>query len=130
MVASKLRAREAWDAKVVVVADIAVDPHLKRGFVSLGALVKNGDWGRGLTVAVMSAEHTSHTYLTPPSVPLMAVFFLITPILAVWMEELWRRSVGGRQRCGAGVEAVAVWEGETAGQQAKRHGSRSLCEEL
>ncbi len=29
---------------------------------------------------VMSAEHTSHTYFTPPSVLLVTVFFLITPM--------------------------------------------------
>lgn len=28
----------------------------------------------------MSDEHTSHTYLTPPSPPLVTVFFLMTPI--------------------------------------------------
>lgn len=32
------------------------------------------------TVDVMSDEHKSHTYLTPPSPPLVAVFFRITPI--------------------------------------------------
>jgi len=34
-----------------------------------------------LTVAVISTEHTSQTYLTPPSVPLMAVFFLMRPMM-------------------------------------------------
>ena len=34
----------------------------------------------GLTVDVMSDEHTSHTYLTPPSVPRDAVFFLMRPM--------------------------------------------------
>lgn len=35
-----------------------------------------------LTVDVMSAEQTSQTYLTPPSPPLAAVFFLMTPMIA------------------------------------------------
>jgi hypothetical protein len=33
------------------------------------------------TVDVISAEQTSHTYFTPPSPPLAATFFLMTPIL-------------------------------------------------
>lgn len=33
-----------------------------------------------LTVEVISEEQTSHTYLTPPSVPREAVFFLIRPM--------------------------------------------------
>jgi hypothetical protein len=33
------------------------------------------------TVDVMSEEQTSQTYLTPPSVPRVPVFFLITPML-------------------------------------------------
>lgn len=32
------------------------------------------------TVEVMSAEQESQTYLTPPSPPLAATFFLMTPI--------------------------------------------------
>jgi len=42
-------------------------------------------WNRSqyviLTVDVISAAQTSQMYLTPPSVPLTAVFFLIRPIL-------------------------------------------------
>jgi hypothetical protein len=34
----------------------------------------------GLTVEVMSDEHTSQTYLMPPSVPRVPVFFLMTPM--------------------------------------------------
>lgn len=37
-----------------------------------------------LTVLVISAEHTSQMYLTPPSVPRVIVFFLMTPILTLW----------------------------------------------
>lgn len=33
------------------------------------------------TVEVISAEHTSQIYLSPPSVPRDIVFFLITPIV-------------------------------------------------
>jgi hypothetical protein len=33
------------------------------------------------TVPVMSDEHTSQTYFTPPSVPLIAVFFLMRPMV-------------------------------------------------
>lgn len=35
------------------------------------------------TVEVMSDEHTSHTYLIPPSVPRVPVFFLMTPMMPV-----------------------------------------------
>ena len=48
--------------------------------------------GLVLTVAVISAEHTSQTYLTPPSVPRMAVFFLMRPMVssvAVGTETKW-----------------------------------------
>lgn len=52
-----------------------------------------------LTVDVMSHEQTSHTYLTPPSPPLVAVFLRMTPIsiaksvaaprrLARWLSRL------------------------------------------
>jgi hypothetical protein len=37
-----------------------------------------------LTVEVISDEHTSQTYLMPPSVPRVPVFFLITPIVSLW----------------------------------------------
>jgi hypothetical protein len=37
-----------------------------------------------LTVDVISEEHTSQTYLMPPSVPRVPVFFLITPILTLY----------------------------------------------
>ena len=37
-----------------------------------------------LTVAVISAEHTSQMYLSPPSVPRDMVFFLITPMVDLW----------------------------------------------
>jgi hypothetical protein len=37
---------------------------------------------KNLTVDVISAEQTSQTYLTPPSPPLAAVFFLMTPMVA------------------------------------------------
>ena len=33
------------------------------------------------TVEVMSDEHTSQTYLVPPSVPRVPVFFLMTPMV-------------------------------------------------
>ena len=33
------------------------------------------------TVDVMSDEHTSQTYLVPPSVPRVPVFFLMTPMV-------------------------------------------------
>jgi hypothetical protein len=48
--------------------------------------INNGAWERGSnepTVDVISAEHTSQTYLMPPSVPRVPVFFLITPMLAL-----------------------------------------------
>jgi len=35
------------------------------------------------TVEVMSEEHTSQTYLMPPSVPRVPVFFLMTPMVCV-----------------------------------------------
>jgi hypothetical protein len=35
-----------------------------------------------LTVDVMSDEQTSHTYLVPPSVPRVPVFFLMTPMVS------------------------------------------------
>ena len=38
------------------------------------------DMDMKLTVEVISEEQTSHTYLTPPSVPREAVFFLIRPM--------------------------------------------------
>lgn len=34
------------------------------------------------TVEVMSDEHTSQTYLMPPSVPRVPVFFLMTPMMS------------------------------------------------
>jgi hypothetical protein len=37
-----------------------------------------------LTVDVISDEHTSQTYLIPPSVPRVPVFFLITPMVSLW----------------------------------------------
>ena len=40
-----------------------------------------------LTVDVISAEQTSQTYLTPPSPPLAAVFFLMTPMVAPWFAR-------------------------------------------
>ena len=40
-----------------------------------------------LTVEVISTEHTSQTYLTPPPVPLTAVFFLMTAIAAPVIES-------------------------------------------
>lgn len=42
----------------------------------------SGQRKKKLTVDVMSAEQTSQTYLTPPSPPLAAVFFLMTPMVA------------------------------------------------
>jgi hypothetical protein len=39
-----------------------------------------------LTVEVMSDEHTSQTYLMPPSVPRVPVFFLMTPMAEVCTE--------------------------------------------
>jgi len=39
-----------------------------------------GTNGSYLTVDVMSAEQTSQTYFTPPSPPLAAVFFRMTPM--------------------------------------------------
>lgn len=41
-----------------------------------------GEGGGGLTVDVISTEQTSHMYLTPPSLPRVAVFFLMTAMLA------------------------------------------------
>ena len=35
------------------------------------------------TVEVMSDEHTSQTYLMPPSVPRVPVFFLMTPMISL-----------------------------------------------
>ena len=43
--------------------------------------LRNGAQYVALTVDVISAAQTSQMYLTPPSVPLTAVFFLIKPIL-------------------------------------------------
>ena len=36
------------------------------------------------TVDVISAEQTSQTYFTPPSPPLAAIFFRITPMMPVY----------------------------------------------
>lgn len=49
------------------------------------------DATEALTVFVISAEHTSQMYLTPPSVPRVTVFFLMTPISTLW--ELRPQSV-------------------------------------
>lgn len=38
--------------------------------------------GTKLTVEVMSTEQTSQMYLTPPSLPRVAVFFLMTAMMA------------------------------------------------
>lgn len=38
----------------------------------------------GLTVDVISDEQTSHTYLMPPSVPRVPVFFLMTPMMPLY----------------------------------------------
>lgn len=44
---------------------------------------RRGDQGTRLTVEVMSTEQTSQIYLTPPSLPRVAVFFLMTAMVAV-----------------------------------------------
>lgn len=56
------------------------------GDVGMGGRVRNQAMGERtgerLTVDVMSTEQTSHMYLTPPSLPRVAVFFLMTAIAA------------------------------------------------
>lgn len=91
MIAGMLRVREAGNAEVVLVTDIAgaAYAHLYYLVPSLSVtaddhFVQGGircNVRGGLTVDVMSDEHTSHTYLTPPSVPRDAVFFLIRPMM-------------------------------------------------
>ena len=62
-----------------------------------------------LTVLVMSAEHTSQMYFTPPSLPRVAVFFLMTAMVAAKAQnangivrEVVNRRVGmGCVTCGA-----------------------------
>lgn len=51
-----------------------------------------------LTVEVMSDEQTSQTYLTPPSVPRDAVFFLMRPMARDCLRNQTRsgRSLEGR----------------------------------
>jgi hypothetical protein len=76
---------EAWDAEVVLVADFffcAANTDLRGRWVSM-----EGQLGlvAELTVEVMSDEHTSQTYLMPPSVPRVPVFFLMTPMAEVCM---------------------------------------------
>lgn len=52
-----------------------------RADVRRGANGGEGPTATGtLTVEVMSAEHESQTYLTPPSPPLVAVFLRMTPM--------------------------------------------------
>jgi len=41
-----------------------------------------------LTVEVISAEHTSQIYFSPPSVPRDMVFFLMTPIVRACQTPL------------------------------------------
>lgn len=45
-----------------------------------------------LTVEVISAEQTSQTYLTPPSVVRVTVFFLMTPIVPGYSSKWMRRT--------------------------------------
>lgn len=55
------------------------------GRVAIATAVRSGSEKlvERLTVDVISAEHESQTYLTPPSPPLVAVFFRMTPIAPV-----------------------------------------------
>jgi hypothetical protein len=78
---------EALYTKIVLIANWsgASDPDLSwRGQIMTQREHNHELWNEGhlqtLTVDVMSAEQTSQTYLTPPSPPRVAVFFLITPM--------------------------------------------------
>lgn len=57
--------------------------------------------GRALTVDVMSTEQTSHIYFTPPSLPRVAVFFLMTAMAAAEGRtgDQWQ-CVGASRGCG------------------------------
>lgn len=51
--------------------------------------------GQGIhTVDVISAEHTSQTYFTPPSPPRAAIFLRITPIAAIGYPRQVTRGLG------------------------------------
>lgn len=80
---------ETEDAEIVFGAGgvVAADADLE--YEVIGAQIevrfarsKSGLVWVELTVLVISAEHTSHTYFTPPSPGLAAVFLRITPMVA------------------------------------------------
>jgi len=74
-----------------------------------GARVSPRHLGGTHTVDVMSDEHTSQTYLTPPSPPLVTVFLRMTPI------SRRRRGVG---LVGAGTRPRSLQELMTSAQGA------------
>lgn len=79
MLARRFAGGETGYTEVVVLADLFGASDADLGRKSDCRWWMKGR-GRTLTVEVMSAEHTSQIYLTPPSVPLTAVFFLMTPM--------------------------------------------------
>lgn len=88
---------EALYAKIIVRTDMTLYPHL----TTVSDFNRYSGRRRSLlTVDVISAEHESQTYLTPPSPPRVAVFLRITPISpsssrvkSVWASQALRSSI-------------------------------------
>lgn len=103
VVMRELATAKALHAEIVVVADTlgASDSYLRPA--SQPALQLHTS--RGLTVEVISAEQTSQTYLTPPSPPRTAFFFLITPILQL------------QYGCAPGPNNASIWKTRRCGSK-------------
>ena len=74
---------KALYTKIVLIAGTVGTPYSN---LEKSAKVANKRVGRRalLTVDVISAEQTSQTYFTPPSLPRVAVFLRMTPMAAIY----------------------------------------------
>lgn len=91
--------------------------------MGISVVVRSVAGAAQLTVDVISDEQTSQTYLMPPSVPRVPVFFLITPIVP---HQTRAAAAEVRQAADPG-ETAKVWLCTTnarAGDQRGRVGQR------